>query len=132
MERFYPDIDAYEEKEEEFISQVNADSHSIAAVVAEGLRRQATAAGALGQGGGRQHSAGAAIAAVTAANHAESRRQEAERAEARKGGGIGPANSIMTAGETAKACVKANTDTPMFRQYLELKAQEPTHLERYG
>ena len=84
MERFYPDIDAYEEKEEEFISQVNADSHSIAAVVAEGLRRQATAAGALGQGGGRQHSAGAAIAAVTAANHAESRRQEAERAEARK------------------------------------------------
>jgi hypothetical protein len=40
IHRFYPDIDAYEEKEEEFISRVNADSHSIAAAVEEGLRRQ--------------------------------------------------------------------------------------------
>ena len=32
--------DAYEEKEDEFISRVNAESHSIAAVVEEGLRRQ--------------------------------------------------------------------------------------------
>jgi hypothetical protein len=40
IQTFYPDIDAYEEKEEQFISRVNADSHSIADVVAEGLRRQ--------------------------------------------------------------------------------------------
>ena len=41
------------------------------------MRGQATAAGATG---GRAHSASAAIAASTAANMAESRRQEAERA----------------------------------------------------
>ena len=57
IQRFYPDIDAYEEKEEQFIFKVNAESHSIAAVVEEGLRRQATAAGVsvdsiLGAGGG--------------------------------------------------------------------------------
>ena len=40
IQTFYPDIDAYEEKEEEFISRVNAESHSIAAAVEEGLRRQ--------------------------------------------------------------------------------------------
>ncbi len=41
IQMFYPDIDAYEEKEEEFISRVNAASPSIAAVVEETyLRRQ--------------------------------------------------------------------------------------------
>jgi hypothetical protein len=40
IQTFYPDIDAYEEKEEQFISRVNAESHSIAAAVEEGLRRQ--------------------------------------------------------------------------------------------
>ena len=41
IQTFYPDIDAYEEKEEEFISRVNAESPSIAAVVEEThLRRQ--------------------------------------------------------------------------------------------
>jgi hypothetical protein len=40
IQTFYPDIDAYEEKEEQFISRVNAESHSIADVVEEGLRRQ--------------------------------------------------------------------------------------------
>jgi hypothetical protein len=40
IQTFYPDIDAYEEKEEQFISHVNGDSHSIADVIEEGLRRQ--------------------------------------------------------------------------------------------
>mmetsp|Transcript_17941 Transcript_17941/g.40706 ORF Transcript_17941/g.40706 Transcript_17941/m.40706 type:complete len:492 (-) Transcript_17941:139-1614(-) len=44
IQAFYPDIDAYEEKEEEFISKVNAESHTIAAAVEEGLRRQSQAA----------------------------------------------------------------------------------------
>ena len=45
IRRVYPDIDAYEEKEEQFISTVNAESHLIAAVVEEGLRRQESAVG---------------------------------------------------------------------------------------
>jgi hypothetical protein len=40
IQKFYPDMDAYEEKEEQFISRVNAESHSISALVEEGLRRQ--------------------------------------------------------------------------------------------
>jgi hypothetical protein len=41
IQTFYPDIDAYEEKEEVFISRVNAESPSIAAVLEETrLRRQ--------------------------------------------------------------------------------------------
>jgi len=40
IQTFYPDIDAYEEKEEQFISRVNAERHSMAAAFEEGLRRQ--------------------------------------------------------------------------------------------
>ena len=40
IQTFYPDIDAYEEKEEEFISRVNAESHSITAAIEEGRLRQ--------------------------------------------------------------------------------------------
>jgi len=40
IQTFYPDIDAYEEKEEQFISRVNAESHSMAIAHEEGLRRQ--------------------------------------------------------------------------------------------
>jgi hypothetical protein len=40
IQTFYPDIDAYEEKEEQFISRVNAESHSMANAIEEGLRRQ--------------------------------------------------------------------------------------------
>jgi E3 ubiquitin-protein ligase RNF1/2 len=40
IQTFYPDIDAYEKKEEEFISRVNAESQGVAALVQEGLRRQ--------------------------------------------------------------------------------------------
>jgi hypothetical protein len=43
IQTFYPDIDAYEEKEEQFISRVNAESHSIAGAFEEGLRRQVRA-----------------------------------------------------------------------------------------
>jgi hypothetical protein len=40
IQTFYPDIDAYEKKEEEFISRVNAESQGVAALVQEGLLRQ--------------------------------------------------------------------------------------------
>jgi hypothetical protein len=40
IQTFYPDMDAYEVNEEQFISRVNAESHSFAALAEEGLRRQ--------------------------------------------------------------------------------------------
>jgi hypothetical protein len=40
IQTFYPDIDAYEEKEEQIISRVNAESQPMAAALEEGLRRQ--------------------------------------------------------------------------------------------
>jgi hypothetical protein len=40
VQTFYPDTDAYEAKEEQFISRVNAQSNSVADVVEEALRRQ--------------------------------------------------------------------------------------------
>jgi hypothetical protein len=40
IQTFHPDIDAYEEKEEQFISRVNAESESMAAALEEGLRRK--------------------------------------------------------------------------------------------
>ena len=40
IQTFYPDIDEYEEKQEQFISRVNAESHSITAAIEEGLLRQ--------------------------------------------------------------------------------------------
>ena len=40
IQTFHPDIDAYVEQEEQFISRVNAESHSMANVIEEGLRRQ--------------------------------------------------------------------------------------------
>ena len=40
IQTFYPDIDAYEEKEEQFISRVTADSQPMAIALEEGLRRQ--------------------------------------------------------------------------------------------
>ncbi len=43
IQTFYPDIDVYEEKEEQFISQVNAESQSIAGAFEEGLCRQVRA-----------------------------------------------------------------------------------------
>jgi len=81
IQRFYPDIDAYEEKEEEFIWRVNAESHSeaMAAVVQEGLQRQATAAAGTGA---RANSASAAIAASMASNIAQAKRAQAQRAGA--------------------------------------------------
>jgi hypothetical protein len=40
IQMFSPDIDANEEKEEEFISQVSAGSHAMTAALHEGLCRQ--------------------------------------------------------------------------------------------
>ena len=40
IQTLYPDMDAYKEKEEEFILRVNAESHAFAAAAEEGLRRQ--------------------------------------------------------------------------------------------
>ena len=40
IKTFYPDMDAYEVNEEQFISRVNAESQGVAAALEEGLRRQ--------------------------------------------------------------------------------------------
>ena len=41
IQTFHPDIDAYVEKEEQFILRINAESrHSMANVIEEGLHRQ--------------------------------------------------------------------------------------------
>ena len=40
IQSFYPDFDAYEEKEKQFISSGIAESHSIAAAIQEGRRCQ--------------------------------------------------------------------------------------------
>uniref|UniRef100_A0A7S4UPT0 RING-type domain-containing protein n=2 Tax=Guillardia theta TaxID=55529 RepID=A0A7S4UPT0_GUITH len=115
IQAFYPDIDAYEEKEEEFISKVNAESHTIAAAVEEGLRRQSQAASGRSKDKDTERSSGnyvASGAASSSQNRSTSQREkpsaqlegeeEGRKAKGDKAGGSA-AKKVSSGGKSSKA-----------------------------